>query len=991
MELLESLGCDVAAHDAPKLAASLARVDELFDRVREEAAKSAWSRGVELARSDAVTREGGADGEEILRVRPSTGVIHPTVVLYVEDAEWECDCPGGEDPCEHVAASVIALRRAAREGKELPNAGEGRSGGRIVYRLSRTGDGLGFERFIVDGESERRLETTLTALATGRVEGPAVGATQADLAVERALGTRHSGPMPRGVMRSLLAALEGCAEVELDGEPILPRREPVVTVVRLTSARGGFRLQSALEPAIEEEFGAGFVRCGDEIRELAPSRLTGREAEELGRGRTIDAEELPELLANVLPDLESRVEIRIETDALPDTQRVPPRLVLETERQGDKLAVLPLLVYGDPPMARVDAGRLVHLGGAVPIRDEAQEKRLTERLRTSLGLAVGHRSVLDAASALELVPVMARLATVRGEPERIFHPVAGLDARLEIDDDRVSLHFDSQEGQGQASAEAVLSAWRRGRSLVPLEGGGFAPLPADWLARYGRQVADLLAARDADGRVTPAVLPDLGRLCVDLDQPPPPSLEPLLQLLEGPGTLPEAPLPADLRGELRDYQKEGTRWLAFLRKAGLGGLLADDMGLGKTLQALCAIGPGTLVIAPTSLLANWEEEIQRFRPGLSVRIYHGAGRSLEGSADVTLTTYALLRRDRESLTAHHWQAVILDEAQAIKNPSSQVAQAAYQLRADQRITLTGTPVENRLEELWSQLHFLNPGLLGGRRDFEERYAGPIGDGDEAALEHLRMRLRPFVLRRKKSEVAPELPPRTEMVLHCVLSEEERAVYDAVLAATRNDVVQQLQGGGNVLAALEALLRLRQACCHPQLLPGQSLDVSAKLALLSDRLETAVAEGHKALVFSQWTSLLDLVEPRLREAGLGFTRLDGSTRDRGAVVREFSASDGPPIFLISLRAGGTGLNLTAADHVFLLDPWWNPAVEAQAADRAHRIGQERPVFIHRMVAENTVEERILALQDKKRELADAALSDAGAAGRITREDLLALLA
>jgi len=351
----------------------------------------------------------------------------------------------------------------------------------------------------------------------------------------------------------------------------------------------------------------------------------------------------------------------------------------------------------------------------------------------------------------------------------------------------------------------------------------------------------------------------------------------------------------------------------------------------------------------------------------------------------------LLRRDRESLTARHWQAVILDEAQAIKNPSSQVAQAAYQLRADQRITLTGTPVENRLEELWSQLHFLNPGLLGGRRDFEERYAGPIGDGDEAALEHLRMRLRPFVLRRKKSEVAPELPPRTEMVLHCVLSEEERAVYDAVLAATRNDVVQQLQGGGNVLAALEALLRLRQACCHPQLLPGQSLDVSAKLALLSDRLETAVAEGHKALVFSQWTSLLDLVEPRLREAGLGFTRLDGSTRDRGAVVREFSASDGPPIFLISLRAGGTGLNLTAADHVFLLDPWWNPAVEAQAADRAHRIGQERPVFIHRMVAENTVEERILALQDKKRELADAALSDAGAAGRITREDLLALLA
>ncbi|MCP5071263.1 MAG: DEAD/DEAH box helicase, partial [bacterium] len=566
-----------------------------------------------------------------------------------------------------------------------------------------------------------------------------------------------------------------------------------------------------------------------------------------------------------------------------------------------------------------------------------------------------------------------------------------LEARLEIDDDRLALRFASLEGQGEASAEAVLSAWRSGRSLVPLESGGFAPLPSDWLTRYGRQVADLLAARDPDGRVAPAVLPDLGRLCVDLDHPPPASLEPLIQLLEGSGTLPDVALPADLQGELRDYQKEGTRWLAFLRKARLGALLADDMGLGKTLQALCAIGSGTLVVAPTSLLANWEEEIQRFRPGLSVRVYHGIRRSLEGSADVTLTTYALLRRDRESLTAHPWKAVILDEAQAIKNPSSQVAQAAYQLRADQRITLTGTPIENRLEELWSQLHFLNPGLLGGRRDFEERYARPIEGGDETVLEHLRVRLRPFVLRRRKSEVAPELPPRTEMVLHCVLSDQERAVYDAVLAATRDEVVQQLEGGGSVLAALEALLRLRQACCHPQLIPGQQLDLSAKLELLSDRLETAASEGHKALVFSQWTSLLDLVEPKLRQAGLAFTRLDGSTRDRGAVVREFSESSGPPVFLISLRAGGTGLNLTAADHVFLLDPWWNPAVEAQAADRAHRIGQERPVFVYRMVAENTVEERILALQNEKRKLADAALSGTGAAGRITRQDLLALLA
>jgi SNF2 family DNA or RNA helicase len=257
-------------------------------------------------------------------------------------------------------------------------------------------------------------------------------------------------------------------------------------------------------------------------------------------------------------------------------------------------------------------------------------------------------------------------------------------------------------------------------------------------------------------------------------------------------------------------------------------------------------------------------------------------------------------------------------------------------------------------------------------------------------EHLRARIRPFVLRRKKAEVAPELPPRTEDVLHAALSDEERAVYDALAASVRAEVLEQLQRPGGVMAALELLLRLRQACCHPRLLPGQTLDRSAKLELLVDRLETTAAEGHKALVFSQWTSLLDLLEPRLREAGLAFARLDGATRDRTGVVASFQAASGPPVFLISLKAGGTGLNLTAADHVFLLDPWWNPAVEEQAADRAHRIGQDKPVFVYRLVAAGTVEERILALQAKKRALADSALAGAAAATTLTRDDLLSLL-
>jgi SNF2 family DNA or RNA helicase len=472
--------------------------------------------------------------------------------------------------------------------------------------------------------------------------------------------------------------------------------------------------------------------------------------------------------------------------------------------------------------------------------------------------------------------------------------------------------------------------------------------------------------------------------------PRPASFERLAPLLTGFERIPEAALPADLTADLRPYQRHGVSWLSFLREAGLGAVLADDMGLGKTLQTLCALKGRTLVVCPRSVVHNWAAEIRRFRPALRASIYHGPRRALDPAADVTLTTYAILRLDAEALAKEEWDTVVLDEAQAIKNPDSQVARAAYGVRAGFRVALSGTPVENRLDELWSQLHFTNRGLLGGRSAFDERYARPIAAGQPDAAERLRKKIRPFVLRRLKKEVAPELPPRVEAVLYCELEEQERAVYDAVRAATQKEIVAQLAKGASVLAALEALLRLRQAACHPALVPGQFATTSAKIERLVEALEEAAADGHKALVFSQWTSLLDLVEPHLVRAGIRFTRLDGSTRDRAGVVNEFQSEGGPEVLLISLKAGGTGLNLTAADHVFLMDPWWNPAVEDQAADRAHRIGQDKSVMVYRLVAKDTVEEGILGLQEKKRALADAALGEAGQAAAITREDLLALL-
>ncbi|WP_346017013.1 DEAD/DEAH box helicase [Pseudenhygromyxa sp. WMMC2535] len=583
----------------------------------------------------------------------------------------------------------------------------------------------------------------------------------------------------------------------------------------------------------------------------------------------------------------------------------------------------------------------------------------------------------------------------------------------------------ARRGLHRADAAAVIRAWEAGEDFAPLLDGGFGRIPETFMREHGHLVADLLAAREASAAAREgdagrrAALLDLAALAAALDQAPPPGFDRLAALVGDFSGIPTASLPADLEAELRDYQRRGVDWLDFLREAELGALLADDMGLGKTLQALCVLRSGpepgkgeseagprrrSLVVCPTSVLHNWRVEIEKFRPGLQAAIYHGQQRSLDDpetrAADVILTTYAILRLDIEALGARVWDAVVLDEAQAIKNPTSKVARAAYRLQAKFRVALTGTPVENHLDDLWSQFHFLQPGLLGGRSQFNDRYVKPIALGDPTATGRLRQRIRPFVLRRLKSEVATELPPRTDVVLRCELRPSERRTYDAVRAATQEQVVERLAAGGGVMQVLEALLRLRQAACHPALLPGGGSRAkgkgedprapSSKIELLTETLVEVVDEGHKALVFSQWTGLLDLVEPALAAAKLEHCRLDGSTRDRQAVVDRFQDPAGPPVMLISLKAGGTGLNLTAADNVFLLDPWWNPAVEDQAADRAHRIGQDKPVLVHRLIASETVEERILSLQARKRELAEAAVGDAAGAHAITRDELLALL-
>ena len=484
------------------------------------------------------------------------------------------------------------------------------------------------------------------------------------------------------------------------------------------------------------------------------------------------------------------------------------------------------------------------------------------------------------------------------------------------------------------------------------------------------------------------------------------SFEQLIGGLRGDLAVDPSPQPPGFGGDLRPYQQIGLGWLEVLRRLGLGGCLADDMGLGKTVQVLALLlrihrGQGadgqrpnrpSLVVAPRSLVFNWRQEAEKFAPELRLLEYTGQQRTAQldevGQADLLLTTYGTLRKDVDILAGLDFEYVILDEAQAIKNHAAQISKACRDLKGRHRLALSGTPVENDVSELWSIFEFLNPRMLGSRREFVR-----MAQGD--ALTLVGRGLSPLLLRRRKEDVLGELPEKTELTVYCDLGPEERRRYDELRVQYRSQIDAKVAKTGVQSVrteVLEALLRLRQVACHQGLVDERRKSApSTKVDTLLAHIEEVAAEGHKALVFSQFVKLLDIVRQRLDADGIKYTYLDGQVRDRESVVDRFQSDPEVSVFLISLRAGGLGLNLTAADYVFILDPWWNPAVEAQAIDRAHRIGQTRPVFAYRYIARDTVEEKILALHRDKRALAEALVGgDLDKGGKLSLDELRLLL-
>ena len=665
------------------------------------------------------------------------------------------------------------------------------------------------------------------------------------------------------------------------------------------------------------------------------------------------------------------------------------------DREGEAAALAMLRQDGFNQMRVTEGttakGRVVHVYRG---RDAAERWQAFVTERVPALQALGWRNAIDKDFGLRTVQ------SVGDYDVRVSDAESGrfsLDFGIEVDGARIPLVpilSRLLERGGMDTAQIV-----DGELITSLEDGRLLKLPAERISRLLAVMSDLLEAahRTAEGKL---LLPDSEAVTVL-------ELEDLLttrwhdagavasyaERFRGAAALPPATVPARFTATLRPYQLQGVAWLQHLRAHELGGFLADDMGLGKTAQTIAhlvieheqgRLDRPALIVVPTSLVSNWASELAKFAPHLRVEVLHGLGRHARragaAAAHVVITTYTVLARDIEVMRPLPWHIVVLDEAQVIKSPSAKATKAVCQLETRHRLCLSGTPIENNLQELWSEFAFLMPGLLGDRKGFAKRFRTPIEkNGDAARRVQLARRIRPFLLRRTKAEVATDLPPKHTILRRINLAADQRELYETVRGTLYDKVREQLVDLGAArgrIVVLDALLKLRQVCCHPGLLKLQSarqVETSSKLDDLLEMIGGMVPEGRRILLFSQFTTMLDLIKPRLEGAGIGYVELRGDTPDRAEPVRAFENGEAP-LFLISLKAGGRGLNLTSADTVIHYDPWWNPAAEDQASDRAHRIGQTKSVFVYKLIAADTVEDRIVELQQRKADLANIALGN-----------------
>jgi superfamily II DNA or RNA helicase len=954
-----------------------------------------WKTAIQAARSSA----------------PQPSSVSPLVHefrLAIPDPRFEIDARTGPNPVEFA---VLHVTRTEKRDGQLSRPKPARA-----YDRSTPGPGA---------EAMRRV----AALLDGAVDPqsfvrPWEFYRQPETRDRHAVAWKLRSNSARPLLQELCASglLRLADNAVSDSDPAL-RFDPEPYRLALEGVRddaGNIRLDATLRRGdskvpIREPLAitrSGLMVFGDRIAILEPAALSSLAvAFRQGDAKQLAESEIKPFVQQLL-DLPFAPQLTLPSESMPIDRNVPlvPELAIDLAPRAKRITARVRFIY-DSRLAPLHGGPASWLDTAswsLTRRDLDSEARRLEELR-ALGLALPRNADSVSFAANRLPDIVHALHpngwVIRAADQKLRAPSRFSVAVKASGIDWFDLAGGATFGEFEVTLPRLLEAIERGRDTIELDDGSVGMIPTRWLkARRG-----LLAAgkkQDDSFRFKAIHAALLGAMldsnenereaapAIDVDAAFTRVLESIRRHEK-----PKAEDPHEsFRGELRPYQREGLGWMRHLTKLGFGGCLADDMGLGKTVQVLALLAGRTptrkkakpsLVVAPRSVALNWVAEAARFAPTLVVAPYYGTERASAldrvKQGGVLVTTYGTLRNDA-ALDKIEFDFVVLDEAQAIKNRDTITARAARSLRADHRLALSGTPVENHFGEVLSLFDFINPGLLG-------RKVPKDLDGEAERPLFLRA-LRPFILRRTKREVAPDLPARTEQTIYCTLEPEQRRLYDELRDHYRAVLLERVEAEGMDGArfqVLEALLRLRQAACHPRLIDStRADDASAKLDTLVPRLQEVVAESSKALVFSQFTSFLALLKPRLDELGIRYEYLDGQTRDRQERVARFQSDPECPLFLISLKAGGLGLNLTAAEYVFLLDPWWNPAVEAQAIDRAHRIGQTRAVFAYRLLAKDTVEERVAELQARKRELFDMLMTDTATLRDFDVEDLRVLL-
>lgn len=926
---------------------------ELYDEMRECSDKKTWSRGLELSRQNSIYVVGYSGQIRNFVVREQAKAVDYAIGLNPVDLDWSCTCLEAESPCSHAVAALLAWRQEG-EGRSIPNLHDAKWS--LSYKMESTRGALHLKRFLVRKEESRPLEVSLASIKSLDLAGAEVSVMNADFELERLLVLETAESH-----RLSVAQFPVLKELEIKFKEQVVHFDSSPRGVRLVIRKEGGGIFIKLENE-EGVFFDNFFFLNSTFFPLVKVPFSITDEQILRIGKYLGAKEAIEFLGQKLSRLKLVMPVLNEVS---EPVRMPATIALQSWEEDSCLCYRFLLAYGDPVSAWLEGDELKILDKKIPIRSRDDELKALVEFERATGRSLNrtYRTAIPEAFD-DAKRLFATRYPLLGHAVEDFANIKDVMPQLICQADRfaISIH-------GNVFSLSQIKASRDSGGAVRLAEGSWCQISSSWFEGEGRKILEILLMNG--DKVTKGGILSLNKSLSFQDK-----ASDFYQLtLDWDKDFSLFPSPI----ELRPYQVEGAKWLSKLQNLKLGGILADEMGLGKTYQTLLSMQTPSLVVAPTSLLGNWVREAKLARPDLKVGVMHGPSRNWDIPLDIYITSYGTVRSDIDRIKKINFKTSVLDEAQNIKNPQARMSVACFEISSDSRIALSGTPFENSAVDLWSLMNYCMPGLLGNFDYFKTHFSK---SGDAARLKE---NISPFLLRRLKSDVGKDLPEKSVQIVRCTMESDQKDFYLSLLDKIRSE----LAGSEATMSILTGLLRLRQAACDPFLVDSTTSASSAKLEYLVASLQEIHQNGQAALIFSQWTGLLDRLESKLGAMGLNWSRLDGTTVDREGAVSEFMTAK-TNFFLISLKAGGTGLNLTRADHVFILDPWWNPAVEEQAIARTHRMGRSDKVFVHRLVCEDTVEEKIVDLQMDKTEQARFFLEDSDLSSQLKLADLKNLL-